>query len=74
MLPLKIQQNWLHLGTQHNWAWWLMSLILAKWQAEIGRITVQGQLWQKKSSQDSISTEKAGYNGVCLSSQMWQEV
>jgi hypothetical protein len=31
-----------------GWAWWLMVVNLAAWEAEIRRITVQGQPSQQK--------------------------
>jgi hypothetical protein len=29
------------------WAWWLIPIILATWKAEIRRIAVLGQAWQR---------------------------
>jgi hypothetical protein len=47
-----------------------MPVILASWEAEIRRITLQDQP-QAKSSQDLISTnKKAGCGGMHLSSQL----
>jgi hypothetical protein len=34
---LKKKNEW------HTWCWWLTSVILATWEAEIGRIELQGQ-------------------------------
>jgi hypothetical protein len=43
-------------------------VLLATWEAEIGKITVPGHP-EQKTSRDLISTEKAGYGGMGLSSQ-----
>jgi hypothetical protein len=50
-------------------AQWLTSIILATWEAEIGRTVIQGQPGQKvhEASSEPI---KAGHSGACLSSQL----
>jgi hypothetical protein len=59
------------LGHERNvarvgWMWWLTPIVLATWETAIRRITVQGQPKQKVQP-------VAGYNGVCLSSQLHKE-
>jgi hypothetical protein len=49
-----------------------MCVILATWEAELWRIEVPGQP-RPKSSGDHISMEKAGCDGMYLSSQLQQE-
>jgi hypothetical protein len=47
-------------------AWWLVSVIQAPWEVEIGRIMVQGPPRQKVSQ----SPSQPGYSGARLSSQL----
>jgi hypothetical protein len=56
---------------QSSWVGWLISVILATWEAEIRRITIWGQSRYKvyKTSSQPINTGL----GVCLSSQLRQE-
>jgi hypothetical protein len=46
-----------------------MPVILVNWEAEFKRIMVQGQL-EQQAYVTPISTEKAGYGGTLLSSQL----
>jgi hypothetical protein len=48
--------------------------ILNTWEADIGRIMIQGQLRQKKSLWNTISMMKVGCCDTCLSSQWHWEV
>jgi hypothetical protein len=49
----------------------LTSIILATWEAEIGRITVPGQLRPKKKrfTKSHLKRKKVGQGGIYLSSQ-----
>jgi hypothetical protein len=38
--------------------WWLIPAVPASWEAEVRRVVVRGQSWQK-SLQDSISMQKS---------------
>jgi hypothetical protein len=51
-----------------------MSVILATWRTEMGRIIVPGQAWPKKFARLHLNGKKAGCGGVCLSSQRLLEV
>jgi hypothetical protein len=50
-----------------------MPIIPATWDAEIGRITVPGQPWQKKVHKTPLSTEKSWACGMHLSLQLQWE-
>jgi hypothetical protein len=47
--------------------------ILATWEAEIGRITVQGQPKQKVWKTPTLSQLKVGCSAACVSSMLLKE-
>jgi hypothetical protein len=48
---------------------WLTPVIVATWEAVLGRIVVLGHPRQKNSVRPNLKRKKAGCGGVCLSSQ-----
>jgi hypothetical protein len=56
-------------NTEPGGCQWLTLVILAMWEAEIGRTVVPGQSEQKKFVRSHFKWKNARHGGVCLSSQ-----
>jgi hypothetical protein len=50
--------------------WWLLTVILATWEVEVGRKVVPGQHGEKKVCKTTSQLKKAGFGVVGLSSQL----